>query len=90
MTLNQQLKQSVFDFTNDINKNMKTLNPDKYKEDVLNTLSKSGLQRLGNTFNNSSFRKMTNENVHHQARRGSRNQKLYTRYNIITNQFQNY
>lgn len=89
MTLNQQLKQSVFDFTNNMSKNIKTLNPNKYQEDVLKTLSKSGLQRLGNT---SQFqpRKNGNENFHAQNKRGSRNQMLYTRYNIITNQFQNY
>lgn len=89
MTLNQHLKQTVFDFTSDMSKNLKTLNHQKYNEDVLNTLSKSGLQRLGNSLV-SSNRRMGNENVLVQGTRGSRNPKLYARYNIITNQFQNY
>lgn len=89
MTLNQHLKKSVFDFTKDMSNNIKTLNPNKYQEDVLKTLSKSGLQRLGNSINYGGQRK-GNENFPAQGRRGSRNQMLYTRYNIITNQFQNY
>ena len=89
MTLNQHLKHSVFDFTNDMSKNMKTLNTHKYKEDVLNTLSKSGIQRLHKSLVPSNQR-VTNENMLMQPAHKPRNPKLYARYNIITNQFQNY
>ena len=89
MTLNQHLKHSVFDFTNNMCKNIKTLNTQKYKEDVLNTLSKSGMQRLRKSLAPSNQR-VTNENMLMQPTHKPRNPKLYARYNIITNQFQNY
>lgn len=88
MTMNQHIKKTIFDFTKDIKGNMRTINPNKYQKDVLETLSKSGLQRLGHSMNMP--RRVGNENAPAQAQRDQRNKMLKTRYNIITNQFQNY
>ena len=87
----QQMKKTVFDFTSNIGENMRKVNVNKYQKDVLKNLSTTqGLKTLNLTNANFAKRRSNGENVMPNPMRQSRQKQLNTRYNIITNQFQNF
>ena len=80
-SLHMQRKNQIFDFTTNTTGNMKTLNNQKYNQQTL--------QKLSDTKNmHNSFTRING--TENNPMRNSRNNTLIRRYNIITNQYQNY
>ena len=85
-----QRKHKVFDFTGNLSQNLATLQPNKYSKETLKFLTQNKNHEMTQSLNFKARNPSNIENVIMQANRNSRNNKLVTRYNIITNQYQTY
>ena len=87
----QQMKRTVFDFTSNLGENFRNINVNKYQKDVLQKLSTThGLKSMNLANTNFIKRKSNAENAIPNPMSLNRTKQLNARYNIITNQFQNF